>query len=141
MCVSSENASQFTKRDEAFLVRCTAYIICVCIPTCLSLTCCVSRLKNRLRSLLWLDVSFSFVMERDTHNKLSMNSHNTFIVFKPVPPDPQTSIVGKSICGSTWCRTPEAFLQIKAEGDVICRYTTSQTFRHTSSFNGSSLFS
>lgn len=54
------------------------------MPACLSIgmLCCVSRLRlrNQLRALLWLDVSLSFVLKWDTHNKLSMNSHNTVIV-------------------------------------------------------------
>ncbi|CAB1420192.1 unnamed protein product [Pleuronectes platessa] len=51
------------------------------------MSACVSRrgLKNQLRALLWLDVSLSFVQEGDTHNKLSMNSHNTSIVPNQLP--------------------------------------------------------
>lgn len=62
-------------------------------PACLStgMLRCVSRLglRNQLRALLWLDVSLSFVPRWDTHNKLSMNSHNTVIVLSTAPPASQ----------------------------------------------------
>lgn len=58
---------------------------CEAVPVFLNvslLACCVSRqwLRSKLRALLWLDVSLSFVLDSDAHNKLSMNSNYTIIV-------------------------------------------------------------
>lgn len=102
-------------------------------PACLStgMLRCVSRLglRNQLRALLWLDVSLSFVPRWDTHNKLSMNSHNTVIVLSTAPPASQGLRRGQE---KLWVhpgretppphRHPKSILETEAEGDVTHQY-------------------
>lgn len=85
---------------------------------------CVSRLRlrNQLRALLWLDVSLSFVPEWDTHNKLSMNSHNTFIVLSQLHQLPRPRPWAREAVDLHGQEPRKSILEMEAKGDVTQRY-------------------